>query len=643
MIKKLILIILFLGVSEAWAATYYVRTDGGTGTQCTGLANAAYDGSGTGEACAFNHPNWALEGQGQPAGAMAGSDTLVLACPNNDCTGVSYRIGCLDDADCVNSNYNTTNTATCFSSWSYDCYPNAVPSGTSGTHTKIIGCSTGGCSGYTGVPKLWGAGRVVMVLNLGGSQYVDVQDIEITDHADCGEGHPLYNCGTADSSELSARDLVYLEGAENITFNNVYLHGAWRYGAYGGNVSNITWNNSRIEFNARGGWNLDTCNNDGTCGVNANGDDVIFSGSLSGTRYTCKINNNGCVEDSASVGTAKSQGCYEQTASGYGDGIGSSRTTGDWSFTGCEIMHNTSDGIDLLYSLNGITLAVKKSRIEGNNGNQLKGPNTMDVQASYIIGNCGYFYGQSFTYGVNDWAKFDFCRALGNTIAIAFINSTIPKIIGTTVTGNGDVLIQTSGICTTGQDVTVKNNVLLGGREFRDDTSVNAAGGNDSVSVYYDAAADCAGLNESQCDARASDGCDWDGSACLNCDTDFVETNNVCISFKEGSSACNGTDSNDTATSSQVFDGTIKQGPYTSPGYYTSADYVDQLDLKSGSPAIDIADETVTGAETYDYFGITRPASWDSGALEFNSGAGGGTSDRTGIMIMTWLLEGPSK
>jgi hypothetical protein len=46
------------------ATTYYVRTDGGTNVQCTGTANAAYSGSGTGKACAWNNlmealpPNW---------------------------------------------------------------------------------------------------------------------------------------------------------------------------------------------------------------------------------------------------------------------------------------------------------------------------------------------------------------------------------------------------------------------------------------------------------------------------------------------------------------------------------------------------------------------------------------------------------
>ena len=42
------------------ATTYYVRTDGGDASQCTGRADAAYPGSGTGQACAWKHPFYAL-------------------------------------------------------------------------------------------------------------------------------------------------------------------------------------------------------------------------------------------------------------------------------------------------------------------------------------------------------------------------------------------------------------------------------------------------------------------------------------------------------------------------------------------------------------------------------------------------------
>ena len=58
------LFLLFLCI-RVEAATYYVRADGGTTAQCSGLANAAYPGSGNGQACAWHHPFDALPPQAE--------------------------------------------------------------------------------------------------------------------------------------------------------------------------------------------------------------------------------------------------------------------------------------------------------------------------------------------------------------------------------------------------------------------------------------------------------------------------------------------------------------------------------------------------------------------------------------------------
>ena len=57
------------------AATYYVRPDGGSPAQCTGLANAPYTGAS--QDCAWDHPFRALPPEGTPR--IAGGDTLVIA------------------------------------------------------------------------------------------------------------------------------------------------------------------------------------------------------------------------------------------------------------------------------------------------------------------------------------------------------------------------------------------------------------------------------------------------------------------------------------------------------------------------------------------------------------------------------------
>src|SRR6185295_6037949 len=74
--------------------SYFVRTGGGTTTQCTGLANADYDGSGTGEACAYSSLTDAITSSacGDTINVLAGqtfdapSTTLAFILTNKSCT-----------------------------------------------------------------------------------------------------------------------------------------------------------------------------------------------------------------------------------------------------------------------------------------------------------------------------------------------------------------------------------------------------------------------------------------------------------------------------------------------------------------------------------------------------------------------------
>jgi hypothetical protein len=56
--------------------TYHVRPDGGDRTQCNGLANAPYPGSGTQQNCAWRHPFFALDASGN--WMLRGGDTLLI-------------------------------------------------------------------------------------------------------------------------------------------------------------------------------------------------------------------------------------------------------------------------------------------------------------------------------------------------------------------------------------------------------------------------------------------------------------------------------------------------------------------------------------------------------------------------------------
>ncbi|WP_353069585.1 putative Ig domain-containing protein [Tunturibacter empetritectus] len=70
--------------------TWYIRPDGGTNTQCTGKTNAAYPGSGSGQACAFNHPYQMMNSSGAWT-SFAGGDTIQFV--NTSGTSDTYYMG----------------------------------------------------------------------------------------------------------------------------------------------------------------------------------------------------------------------------------------------------------------------------------------------------------------------------------------------------------------------------------------------------------------------------------------------------------------------------------------------------------------------------------------------------------------------
>lgn len=602
--KKIILFfILFFVAINANATTYYVRqnggcpktssgpTDPGCANICNGTADVDYS-AGVTPNCAFNHPDWKIPMNGQDTTyRITGGDELVIS--NGE-----YRMGCKAGGDCRDPQYNTTESGTCDGDYGYDCKGAPVPDGSSGNPTLIVGCSLTGCgctktgdsySCSSTKPILWSAGRSEKMFSLDGSDYVTFKDIEITDHA-AGTHSIETVCNTGDSTVLSGLDAFYGNSGSNLIFQGLYIHGFCRYGLRLGGINNIEFTDNTITRNGHSGWSLDSCSGAGTCGVTGNA-----------TITNNTITYNGCTEDYPSIGL-KTAGCHGQADGVIADGIESADSGGAWVVTGNNISWNTNDGPDLLYvnkgAYSGGTVVYRRNRFEGNAGNPMKGPNALVAEDNVIIGNCGFFSDQSFTSAT--WANLsDSCRGAGNAIEIAFRdNTTVPKIISNTIISNGDVVIDTSGTCTTGTDVIVTNNQILGGRQFGDDTHYNGAGGDDTVSIFYDSSG--------------------------TCDTDFIDSYNVCYGVKEGSSACNGTGSTDTVPN--PFVSVPPMGPWSGVGYYTGTDMITGLYLTS---ATNDADETVSGADSTDYNNYDRGASWDIGAIEYGStpsGGGGGTT-----------------
>ncbi len=594
-ILQIFLLALLLSTSNALAATWYIASDGGTGVQCDGHTDHALAGA-SGTNCRLNSLYWVLPRSGaSTTRQMSGGDTVVVEGSDQAGTG-SYRIGCQNATNCQDSTINLGSGQNCDASQSYNCILQTIPSGTSGAHTKIIGCTTSGCgcastlssNNWTNTcthprPELWGAGALYQVLDVTGSSFIDLQDLEITDHGTCGYGHPTLSCGSTGNHPtiLDARDGIEMPNSSDISYKGLNIHGLMRYGMYGGSVGNHTYDNLRLYGNAYGGINYDSCNNDGTCGVSQT-KTMMFKNGFA-------IDNNGCIENSSSIGTIAATGCYDSNASGYGDGIGATTGSGTWTFTDGELVHNSSDGIDLGY-INGTgwtggSATLKRVRSEGNQGQQLKTDNNVYVEDSYLIGNCGYFIGQTFTQSAMSACRGSSVIKVSNTVNSG---TATAKYYNNTITSNDDVMFDAGDLsgsdnCAYSFTIDIRNNLLLGGQDYN--------GGDNTTAFYKDTG--CSGAHLAT----------------------YSEDYNTCsTNFK--TDQCAGAHDLHPIAASSTYSGTINQGPT----FYTGLNYINELSLKSTSTAIGAANASLSGADSYGWGSQDRGVIWDMGALDYAAG-----------------------
>ncbi|HHH42367.1 MAG TPA: hypothetical protein ENK56_10245 [Chloroflexi bacterium] len=414
--------------------TYYIRPDGGSPQQCTGLVDAPYPGSGTGQPCAWDHPFRALQPSGEPGVPgtvrIARGDTLIVA------TG-SYRVG-----------YGAPGAENCSSDYPWDCYMPPVPSGPDPAHpTRILG--SGWDAGCPNPPELWGTERAAMVLNLTDSSNVEIDCLEITDHASCAEDHTGGLACPRDGYPYGdwAAVGLYAEDSASVTLRHLDIHGLAHTGVWAGRLADWTVEDVRIAANGWVGWDGDI-----------DGDDAN-TGTLTFRRWT--VEWNGCVE---SYPGEEPTGCWAQTAGGYGDGVGTGPTGGDWLIEDSAFLHNTSDGLDLLYHRLGGTVTIRRTIAEGNAGDQFKTTGPTHFENVVAVGNCGYFDGKSFTYNVDN------CRAGGSALALTLHPGDLVTVVNTTVTGQGDCLViaecAEGEACSGGETVRLRNDIFVGNPEF---------------------------------------------------------------------------------------------------------------------------------------------------------------------------------
>jgi len=398
---------LALGLLIPWASrpgaaaqgqTYYVRTDGGSAEQCTGLVNAPYPGSGTNQPCAWDHPFRALPPGGTPR--IAGGDTLIIGAG-------SYMMG-----------YGAPGTDNCDAVGAFGCHMPPIPSGPSpANRTRILGDSQN-------PPELWGTERPWFIVNLTDASNVEIGYLEITDHSGCVENHTGGLACERDNPPYGpwASVGLYAEDSANVYLHHLNIHGLASIGVHAGRITDWTVEDVRIAGNGSAGWDGDLWDELGDSN----------SGTLTFRRWT--VEWNGCGE---TYPGGQPTGCWAQTAGGYGDGFATGESGGHWIVEDSVIRYNTSDGLDFLYIREpGSSIEIRRTLAEGNAGNQIKnfrGP--FRLENSVVVGNCGFFDGQSFTYNVDN------CRALGTALAIGLAPGDQATVVNNTLTSEGDCLV----------------------------------------------------------------------------------------------------------------------------------------------------------------------------------------------------------
>jgi len=412
--------------------TFYVRPDGGSTLQCTGLVDGPYPGTGWLQDCAWDHPFRALPPMESPR--ILGGDTLVIA-------SGSYTMG-----------LGSPGADDCSIHWPEACVMAPVPGGPDPEHpTRILGA--GWDSGCEDPPELWGIERARMILNLEDASNVEVACLELTDHSDCvyAHGHTWGGTELTCSNESYpygdwAGGGIYAEDSSGVILRDLDIHGLAEYGVRAGRLADWEIVDVRIATNGWVGWDGDIYGDDSN------------SGKMTFQRVT--IEWNGCAE---TYPGGEPTGCWGQTAGGYGDGLGTGPTGGDWFFHDCRIAHNTSDGLDLLYHELGGMVDIQDSWFEGNAGNQVKVSGSTWIWNSVLAGNCAFFENQPFTYHV------DPCRALGNTLEWNFGPGDYIYLITSTFYGEGDGLVSVGsepGVCNGDEFIYSMGSLFLGGDDF---------------------------------------------------------------------------------------------------------------------------------------------------------------------------------
>lgn len=409
-VSGLLLALAGLAPAATAATTWYVHPEGGDATQCDGRSERPYPGRGSGHRCAWQHPFIALPPGGQPR--IAGGDTLLVL-------SGEYAMG-----------LGAPGAENCHAAFSWDCHMPPLPSGPAPDQpTRLLG--SGHDNGCTDAPRLWGRERAAVIINIDGTRNATLACLEITDGSSCIEFH--CHGGNCRGDRMACkRDQapfgdwaatgIFAQNAQTLVLRDLHIHGLATHGVLAGGLDDWRIERVRIIANGWAGWNGDIGP------ASANQGRLHF--------IDVEIAYNGCAETRPDGDIV---GCWAQSAGGYGDGLGTASTGGDWLFERVHIHHNTSDGLDLLYLEPGATVRIDASLFEGNAGNQVKIAGAADITNSIIIGHCNYFAGH------RNLADGDHCRAAGDALFLGPRGDSVSTLAHNSITGEGNCLFSSVG------------------------------------------------------------------------------------------------------------------------------------------------------------------------------------------------------
>lgn len=485
-------LVVFLFCARAFAATWYVRQDGGTlynathnpTNQCDGKHDAAYPGSGTNQPCAVNDVRWLYDDQqGDYAWVIAGGDTVILDSAASVAAVSGLVAASAAPANRIGWDYGgSCSGAGCGAGFTWclgqgQCGIPAPPSGSPGAPTNIWGRNHGACSTTTTFPgafttttvpdaskmfEMYGDFGLNTVLLLNGSHDVDVECIHITTHGDCmihlsGSGitNPI-PCSTSVPLSSYASEGIRLGTTACQSTYGCHLQDVWLSGFQDSGITDplpsngsVTYNVVRASYNVEAGINMDSSNGGATLPAGA----LITTNNLT-------LDFNGCNQKWPFITAVPIDYCSDQNTSGDGDGFATPGSSfGTFVNTKTTSIYNTQDGYDVGHNQDPGSVSWDKSIMYGNMGGSFKsGGESMTLTNSVSLGTCNRMT-QPIAGVPSTFNTFltEYCRSNGDNIGTNWLGGGSNEVIKiqnnffTTYVQTGvqiDFQIQGTGTCT---------------------------------------------------------------------------------------------------------------------------------------------------------------------------------------------------